>query len=70
MKPRVKIDRCPLKFITRDILQLFRATSLADSKLSVTEQVNLPYPYTEAFAMTVNERTLANAERIKRRSHE
>ena len=56
MSPRVEIDMCPLKFVTGDVLALFRSVSLAESRLSVSEQLALPAPYVAAFALVVNER--------------
>lgn len=68
MKPRVVINMCPLRFLTSDIRDLFSAVSLADSRLSVTEQLALPAPYVAAFSACANERNAAEIARAKQKA--
>ena len=66
MQPRAEIDRCPLKFVTADIGALFASVSLADGRMSVSEQLALPAPYVAAFSLAVrerDERALAESKR-------
>jgi len=69
MNPRAVIDRCPLRFVTSDIKELFGTVNLADGRLSVTEQLSLPAPYVEAFRLAVKESYSASTARMDRKSH-
>jgi len=59
------VNCCPLKFLTPDVLDLYRSLSLAGGNLSISEQRSLPGPYLQAWALARGERDAAQAERAK-----
>lgn len=64
-----KIDRCPMRVITADVVALFTAVSLAGGTMSLSEQRAVPVRYAEAFLLAKIERDAAVAWKARRRKN-
>ena len=62
---RVTVDICPARLITPDVLDVFAAYRMADGRLSVSEQAELPTPYIEAWMLVHHHTSAATAHRMK-----
>jgi hypothetical protein len=64
---RISVNRCPVRLITGDLVSLFRAHQLADGKLSLSEQAELPGPFLDAWDAYGHHHGLAAVQRAKDR---
>jgi len=62
---RVTVDNCPARNVTADVLAMMRSVRLADGRVSLSEQAQLPSPYLEAVELFIYHREPASVWRAK-----
>lgn len=58
-------NRCPVREIEIDVCDMSRVYHLADKKISITEQEQLPNPFLEAVAFLSTQNALADRKRLE-----
>jgi len=65
---RIELDKCPIRYLTPDVIELFRTLNLSDCAVSIQSQLSLPYPFYLALAEAKMQQQLANNARAERAS--
>ena len=70
MGKRFLLERCPVKYITFDIIEMFQRRKLANGVLTSTEQDLMPPPYLDAWIMASDESNAAQTAKLEGKAKE